>query len=423
MLSQNKRWVAFYILLIFCFIGLVLFFIKAVKHRKMYETTRTFYRIFPHSKSTMEESPLNIISQFRGNNMKQGVAEGVFDLRGQIRSLFTKINGSLHGASKATPAVDESGIYIGSDNGWFYKLNHQGELVWKTYFAKTDQGVHGTALLSEKYLWVGAYNGVLYCLKKETGEVVWSIDLGDAIGASPSFYKDQIIISVELLVPLAMGYVASVSAKEGSLNWKTPLTPAHIHSSVAIHPGKGYGVVGANNGLLFKIDLKSGRQLWTLQLKGATKSTPLIYKDHIYVTNWGNEFAAINEGGKVIWTRNIKNRSQSSPTLIPDKDYLIFATHKEGRLFAVSAGTGKVAWEKKIETQRAIGSGVSFFSGKDKRYLFLFPCKPDAVCIIDPANGNILKEIRTGFLLTGSFAFFKKYFYIAVNRGGVFALH
>ncbi len=422
MLDQSRKIVFFYILLFFCFIGLALFFMKAVKHRRAYEVARTIYHTFPHSKNAVEENPIEITSRFRGNSMKQGEAKGVFDIKGEVNPLFTKINGSLHGASKATPAVDKSGIYVGSDNGWFYKLSHQGELVWKTYFAKTHQGVHGTALLSKEYLWVGAYNGVLYCLKKETGEVVWSIDLGGAIGASPSFYKGQIIISVELLKPRAMGYIASVSAKQGSLNWKTSLTLAHIHSSVAIDPEKGYGVVGANNGLLFKIDLKSGRLLWTLQLKGAIKSTPLIYNDHIYVTNWGNEFAAISEAGKIIWTKDTGNRSQSSPTLIPDKGYLIFATHGEGQLFALSAEKGEIAWKKKIETQRAIGSGVSFFSKRDKRYKFLFPCKADAVCVINPVNGNLLKKIQTGFLLTGSFAFFEKYFYISVNNGGVFAL-
>ena len=423
-MNQSRKIIFFYILAVFCFIGLVLFFMKAVKHRKAYEVSRAVYYIFPHSKNIVEENPIEITSQFRGNSMKQGVAEGVFDLKGQARSLFTKINGSLHGASKATPAVDKSGIYVGSDNGWFYKLNHRDELVWKTYFAKAHQGVHGTALLSKEYLWVGAYNGILYCLKKETGEVVWSIDLGGAIGASPSFYKGQIIISVELLSPRAMGYIASVSAKRGNLNWKTPLTLAHIHSSVAIHPEKGYGVVGANNGLLFKIDLKSGRLLWTLPLKGAIKSTPLIYNNHIYVTNWGNEFAAVNEAGKIIWTKDIGNRSQSSPTLIPDKDYLIFATHKEGQLFAVSAAeNGKVIWRKKLDFVRVMSSGASFFSRRHKKYLFLFPCKIDAICMINPANGNTLKRIQTGFLLTGSFAFFEKYFYISVDEGGVFALY
>ena len=301
----------------------------------------------------------------------------------------------------------------------FYKLNHKGNLIWKTYLAKTEQGVHGTALLSKKYLWIGAYNGVLYCLKKQTGEVVWTIQLGGAIGASPSFYKDQIIISVELLFPTAMGYVASVSARDGSLNWKTPLTSAHIHSSVAIHKEKGYGVTGANNNYLFKIDLNSGKILWSLRMKGDIKSTPLIYKDRIYVTNWGNQFAAVSEAGKILWSKDIKNPSQSSPTLIPDKEFLIFGIHLKGKLFSVAAKDGAVIWEKPIANDRAMASGVSFFSKRYNKYLFLFPCELESICLIEPSNGNILKKISTGFLLTGSFAYFNSHFYMGFNDGGI----
>ncbi len=424
---QEKHKKVFFICITFIMIGvfisLFVFFIKAVKYKKHYEATRTHYLIFPNWNRIVEEDPIEIVSQFRGDDKKTGVVDGKWNLKGKIEPLFDKINGSLHGASKATPAVDETGIYVGSDAGWFYKLDHKGNMIWKTYLAKTEQGVHGTALLSKKYLWIGAYNGVLYCLKKQTGEVVWTIHLGGAIGSSPSFYKGQIIISVELLFPHYMGYVASVSARDGSLNWKMPLTSAHIHSSVAIHKEKGYGVTGANNNNLFKIDLNSGKILWALPMKGDIKSTPLIYKDRIYVTNWGNQFAAVSEAGKILWSTDIKSASQSSPTLVPDKELFIFGTHRKGQLFSVSAKDGAIIWEKPIDNDRAMASGVSFFSKRYKKYLFLFPCEKKAICLIEPSNGNILQKIHTGFLLTGSFAYFKNRFYMGFNDGGISVLY
>ena len=404
--------------------GLLFFlFIKAVKYKKVYKASQSYYRIFPHLRNKTEEDNRKIISQFRVDDAKTGVVPGAFTLQGRVKSFYGKINGSLHNASKATPAVDKSGVYVGSDSGWFYKFNHAGRLIWKTYFAKTEQGVHGTALLSEKYLWVGAYNGLLYCLKKRTGEVMWSIHLGDAIGSSPSFYKGRIIVSVELLFPRFMGYVAAVSARDGRLIWKTPLTSAHIHSSVAVHREKGYGVTGANNGFLFKVDLHTGRILWALQMKGAIKSTPLLYDSRIYVSNWGPHFEAVNEEGKKLWSTHIKSRSQSSPTWIPGKKYLIFSTHPQGRLFSLSAEDGAVLWEKEIENDNALASGVSFFSQRHKRYVFLFPCETKSLCLIDPVDGKVLKKIPTGFLLTGSFAFFKERFFMSFNSGGLSVLY
>ena len=408
-----------------CFFILLFFFIQAVQYKKAYDVQASLYRIFPYpGKKALEETSFKVVSEFRANAKKQGIAQGIFHLKGQMKQLSRNINGSGHGASKATPAVDESGIYIGADDGWFYKFSHKGDILWQSYFAKSSEGVHGTALLSKKYLYVGAYNGVLYCGHKQTGELIWNIDLGDAIGASPSFYQDMIIVSVEMNHPHAMGYVSAVSAKDGSLKWKSFLTPAHIHSSVAIHNKKGYGVTGANNGLLSKIDLNSGQALWTLRLRGAIKSTPLIYKNRIYVSHWGRQFTAIHENGQQLWSVDITNRSQSSPTLIPDKEYLIFSTYgKRPRLWAVHALTGQTMWKKRIKNRQAIGSGLAFFSLPDNRYLFLFPCENTALCVVDPDNGHIKQKIHTGFLLTGSLAFFKDQFYMSFNQGGLYSLH
>ena len=408
-----------------CLIVLFSFFIKALKYKDFYNSQVSLHRIFPYpDKKAVAETPFEIVSEFRADPYKRGIAKGTFQLKGLMQRLSEDINGSLHRASKATPAVDESGIYIGADDGWFYKFSHQGEELWKTYFAKSEEGVHGTALLSEKYLWVGAYNGILYCLHKQTGDRLWTIDLGSAIGASPSFYKGNIIVSVEINRPSPHGYVAAVSAKDGSLQWKTFLTPAHIHSSVAIHPEKGYGVTGANNGLLFKMDLDSGKTLWALRLSGAIKSTPLIYKDRIYVSHWGGQLTALHEKGQRLWSVDIKNRSQSSPTLIPNEEALVFSTHgKQASLLAVSARTGQILWEKPIDNKRAIASGLAFFSKQDQRYLFLFPCEKRALCVVDPKTGAYKQTLPTGFGLTGSFAFFKEHFYMSFDQGGLWSLH
>ncbi len=380
-------------------------------------------KIFHYPNRLIEEKPIRIFSQFRNNHYKTGVIQSPLDkIPHRFLKITEPINGSLHGASKSTPAVDASGIYVGADDGWFYKFNHDGDIVWRTYFSLAENGVHGTALLSKKYLWIGAYNGTLYCLEKKSGKIVWSINLGGAIGASPSIFKDKIIISVELLNP-NMGYVAAVSIYDGRLIWKTSLTNAHIHSSVAINPKKAYGMVGANNGLLFKIDLFSGKILWIRDTKGAIKSTPLIHDKNIYVTNWSEHFFSFTEEGKEKWKVPVQPRSQSSPTLIPDLDLLIFGTHYETpQLIAVHLKTGSVKWKKTISNTRAIASGVSFTQKNSGKSFFIYPCTMEDICFIRPTDGTTIKKIKIENLLTGSIAYFNKQFYMSLNNGGVISL-
>lgn len=398
-------------------------FFQTIKYKKNYDKIiQRAPKIFHYPNQLAKENPIHIVSQFRNNDYKTGAIKSSLKIPNQLLKLTTSLNNSLHGASKATPAVDTSGIYVGADDGWFYKFNHNGEIIWKTYFSLAENGVHGTALLSEEYLWIGAYNGTLYCLEKESGKIIWSIDLGGAIGASPSFFKDKIIISVELLNP-SMGYIAAVSIYDGRLIWKTSLTNAHIHSSVTINPEKAYGVVGANNGLLFKIDLFSGKILWAKDTKGAIKSTPLIYDKNIYVTNWSEYFYSFSEDGKLNWKTLIQPRSQSSPTLIPELNLLIFGTHYEkAQLVAVHLKTGTIKWKKNISNTRAIASGISFTQKNTGKQIFIYPCTITDICIIRPIDGFVIKKINIGNLLTGSITYFNKQFYMSLNNGGVIKL-
>ncbi len=404
-------------------------FLKAIKIKQEHDIIKKvnkYRNYFHYSNKTVDEKPVRIVSQFRNDNTKTGFYKNLIinKIPTKLTKLTKQINGSVHGASKATPAVDSSGIYIGADDGWFYKFKHNGEIVWKTYFSLAANGVHGTALLSEKYLWIGAYNGTLYCLKKHSGEIVWSINLGGAIGASPSFFKDMIIISVELLWP-ARGYIAAVSAYDGRLIWSTDVNWAHIHSSVAINFEKAYGMVGTNSGLLLKIDLHTGKILWIHIVEKPIKSTPLIYRENIYVTNWSDYFVSIHESGKLNYKVKVGARSQSSPTLIPGLQYAIFGKHRNPyKLIAVDMNAGTIKWQYEIENTRGIASGISFFinKGKEKQPLFMYPCTNEHICFIQPGDGKIIKKINIGKMLTGSIVYFNKRFYMNLDSGGVVSL-
>ncbi|MDE0518129.1 MAG: hypothetical protein OXH36_01035, partial [Bdellovibrionales bacterium] len=91
---QEKHKKVFFICITFIMIGvfisLFVFFIKAVKYKKHYEATRTHYRIFPNWNRIVEEDPIEIVSQFRGDDKKTGVVDGKWNLKGKIEPLFDK---------------------------------------------------------------------------------------------------------------------------------------------------------------------------------------------------------------------------------------------------------------------------------------------------------------------------------------------
>ena len=187
MLSNNKKF-----LLFFLYVVCVLFFIfranpklfstdpaKADKELSpSWETAR-----FNTSNSDKNEAgPIHFYRQSFGRQANYKLI-GKPDL---LESLWKspEINVGIHSASKASIALDNERLYVGSDTSWFYAFSLEGKLIWKFYSGSAFQGVHSTAAVDDDTVYFGSYRGTLYALDKITGNLRWMKILGHTIGAS-----------------------------------------------------------------------------------------------------------------------------------------------------------------------------------------------------------------------------------------------
>ena len=190
------------------------------------------------------------------------------------------LNIGSYSASRSSPAVDKTAIYIGADDGQLYALNREdGSTQWtfktrryevemakkamrerkakrakkkkKVKKAKEyeNQGIHGTPAFDHEYVYIGDYSGWMYALDKKFGWMKWEHKLGGSIGASPTLFEGKIFISVEYGKP--DGKVFVLDAEDGEELYATNYLGEHPHSSTSIDPGRGYMFVGANNGVFF----------------------------------------------------------------------------------------------------------------------------------------------------------------------------
>ena len=211
-------------------------FLKASQYKKkVYDPSISQkHFIFFTSKGTAEESSFQILSK----SSLQMLSKSPFQM-----------------LSKSSPTLlfkDSSGEYVKGPSKQFYKLNPKGELLWEFSFL----GAPGPALLTKKYVYVGTLNGSLYCLNKSTGEIVWSVALGDTLYPALVVFKDRIIASVAVLNP-KRAYIIALSMKNGEVIWSTSAVPP-LRTAMTIQPVKGYGLVKTNNNLLLKVDLLTG---------------------------------------------------------------------------------------------------------------------------------------------------------------------
>jgi outer membrane protein assembly factor BamB len=132
-------------------------------------------------------------------------------------------------------------------------------------------GVTSSPTVTENFVYVSSWNGVVYALNKETGEVIWSFDTGTAAS-----------IGVQSTVTLAPGgqvlfgdsqaNVYMLNGLTGEVIWQRSVgnpNVDHIWSSATVANGRVFFGVASHSdqpctqGRTVALDLASGSPLWT----------------------------------------------------------------------------------------------------------------------------------------------------------------
>jgi outer membrane protein assembly factor BamB len=370
-------------------------------------------------------SPSEATFTYRGGIARDGIHPRALKSVGLTKSwTFEPLNVGVHTASKASPAVDASGIYVGADDGWFYALEHDGKLRWRYHVGGSELGIHGTAALDRDHAFVGTYNGRVYCFDKRDGKVLWNVRVGDQIGASPVLYENSLLISVELTGP-QNGFIIRLKRDSGQVVWRSRRFGNHAHSSPAIDLATRTVSAGDNSGHFFVIDLDTGKMRSMLKGLGPIKSTPAVRAGRAYGTSWGKvAFSVDLNTGKRDWETKLDSKSMSSPAYGPAFDRLFFGSFgKEGTLYALDRSTGSVAWSTHVTLADLTASGTVLPAfGAHRSEVLLFPCTPKAVCAFDTRDGKRLAEIDVGGKVTGEPIVYEDSLFVALNDGGLIRL-
>lgn len=328
---------------------------------------------------------------------------------------FPHFNIGIHTASKASPVVDSSGIYVGSDANWFFAFNHDGTVRWKFYASDFDKGIHSTAVLDDNFVFVGTYEGKIYCFNKESGALVWSRQVGHTIGSSPLSYENSLIVAVETYQP--DGYVMRIDKRTGELIWLSPFLGEQSHSSPALDLKNSQILLGANNSYFFALNLKTGHFNWKAKVDGPVKGTPLIVNDHVYIADWGKSFWSLNLiDGTTEWKKKLDFGSQSSAAHLP-KNGLLNILDKGGGFYLFNLKGGLVL-KKKFDTTWMLSSSVAFVGTQER---LLVTCRDRVLCLLD-TQAKIISEFMMDGILTGVPFVYQNHIYAAVNEGSVWSI-
>ncbi|HDZ11179.1 MAG TPA: hypothetical protein ENH53_03125 [Bacteroidetes bacterium] len=97
---------------------------------------------------------------------------------------------------------------------------------------------------------------------------------------------------------------------------------------------------------LFRLNPLTGKKRWTADL-GSIETEPLIYNSRIYVTTLYKGVVAVDgDSGKIIWEKELQTQSHSSPNLIQND--LVFGDDR-GKLRALKPDSGDSLWTASLE--------------------------------------------------------------------------
>lgn len=253
------------------------------------------------------------------------------------------VNPGEHTAAKASPVVAPSGdLIVPGDDGRVSAVTPSGDVRWSSTTEPSARGIHGTPVIANDTVYVGAYDGALYAFDLTTGDREWRTKLGDAIGSSPAYHDGILYIPVEFYAP--SGSLYAVSAATGAVIAEDDRPTNHPHSTSAIAVDAGKLVFGANDGMLYAWDYPSLDFAWAFETGGAIKGPVAVDGTAAVFGSWDHTVYRVDlAAGTAEWTFRADGKVMSGPGIDPARGIVYIGSH-DTHLYALDFATGERLW-------------------------------------------------------------------------------
>ncbi len=338
---------------------------------------------------------------YRGNPALTGVAPGALKL--PLTLLWTAKTG---GPIASSPAVVGERVFIGANDGKLYALaRDSGRGLWT--FAAGD-AIEAAPLVLDGVVYVGSADNQFYALDAAKGELRWRFATGDKVLGAANFFRAA-DGALRLLVPSYDGKLYCLDAAGKSV-WVSA-TDNYINGAAAVAGGRA--VFGGCDAKLRAVDLTNGAEQAALDLESYIAASPALDGTLAYVGHYGNAVVAADvAAGTVRWT--YKERQfpyMSSPALTAD---LVLIGGRDKRLHALRRSDGSTAWEFRARGQvdgSPVVCGAHVVVGSEDGTLY----------VVQLADGQLAWSYELGAAITGSVAIVAGRVYLGAADGGVYA--
>nr|CAH7727624.1 unnamed protein product [Callosobruchus chinensis] len=318
----------------------------------------------------------------------------------------------------ATPLAfeNENEVYIavGAFSHIFVVLDERGAEIYKETF---PDAIEGQPLLSNQRntIFIGCFDGVMYCIDFIRKETVWKYKTGDRIKSTPSYCRSKTAI-----VFGSYDKVAYCLSENGDEIWKTTLDGS-ITSNPTVDIKLEKIFITTVSGSCFCLKECDGTVRWRHTYQHPIFSSPCLSSDKTQVLCCyvkGTVFSLAVETGHLLWSYKTDNFIFSSPVLLGD--YVTFGSIDKHIYFfkILPDGCELVA---KTELDSRITSTSCIVHQKDKVFV-VSACNSGKVSIIDSESHSVIRSVQLQNEVFSSPVFYRDKIYIGCRDNNIYCL-
>ena len=269
----------------------------------------------------------------------------------------------------ASPVLDDDLLLIAHRDELFALESDTLTERWAFPSARDDDDVDAVALYGDPALlddtvFVPGYDGTLYIVERETGNLSSIFEEADgpliggvAVGRDAVYFGSS------------DGKVYAVDA-DGREAWRQPFeTGDGVWSTPTLAGDTLY--VTSLDGHLYALDAETGSELWSFEADAGIASPPVVNEEAglVYVGGLDSQLRAIDvETHEERWALEADNWFWTRPLVA---DGVLYAGSLDASVYAVDALTGEPRWTEPFETEApvraapVIVAGVLFVADRD----------------------------------------------------------
>ena len=243
---------------------------------------------------------------------------------------------------------------------------------------KLGSAIYAPAAVRDGVAYVGTIGGMFNAIALKDGSFVWAFAAGRPI------YGQALATAEHVYFVCDNGFLFKLDRKTGKEVWRYDLGDAQVtrvlqhqviansgdfdFDSRAPMPVLADGViyVGSGDGSLHAVNAASGQRVWRFEGKGKIRTDAIVDGQRIICASLGDFVYAVDrQTGKQLWEKNTYGPHTSSPVLIGDK---LIVGNRNGLLAALNPATGEriwrmLFWGSAVESEPTPGEGTLFYIG------------------------------------------------------------